>query len=127
ADVNTPGGNLGFFNFLVDGVQKATNIACGVTTSTITVAPGVQHTVTETAGTSTDLNDFTTTYGDDCASNGTVTVASGATKNCNVTNTVNTAIPARCSADGFTSADTVIVGTVNNDTINGANSHDLVI
>jgi hypothetical protein len=128
AGVIDSGGNKGFFNFFVNAVQKgASNIACGGTTSSFQVPAGVQLTVTETAGNQTDLNDFTTTYGGDCAANATITVASGASKTCTVTNTVKVSVPQRCLDAGISNFDNIYVGTVGVDTIAGQSAKNNLI
>ena len=100
--VTDSGGNKGFFNLLIDGVSVADNVACGGDSGGQDVAPGLQLTVSETAGNATDLADFTTTFSGDCDGNGLVTVLSGESKTCTITNTVDISVPATCSLTSVT-------------------------
>jgi hypothetical protein len=51
----------------------------------LVVSPGVHH-VREAAGAGTNLNDYTTVIGGDCAADGSVTVAAGQSATCTITN-----------------------------------------
>jgi hypothetical protein len=51
-------------------------------------------------GTSQSLPKFTTTFGGDCAADGTVTLAFGDTKSCTITNTFSAS--SACAADCLT-------------------------
>jgi hypothetical protein len=84
----SPGGDPGPFNLQIDGSTAGTgaNVGNGGTTGAVTVT-ATTHTVGETAGTSTDLANYSTVIGGDCASNGSVTVNSGDAKVCSITNT----------------------------------------
>jgi hypothetical protein len=78
----------GKFNLRIDGSNAGTgaDAACGGTTGAQVVTIG-SHTVSETAGTGTDLNNYTSVIGGDCAADGTVSVAAGQNKTCTITNT----------------------------------------
>jgi hypothetical protein len=83
-----PTTDTGLFNLRIDGANAGTgaNAACGGTTGSVEVTIGT-HTVSETAGTSTDLANYTSVIGGQCASDGTVTLAAGESKTCTITNT----------------------------------------
>ena len=81
-----PTGDGGKFNLRIDGNTVTADAACGGTTGQQVVTVG-SHTVAETAGTSTDLNNYTTLIGGDCAADGSVTVGAGQNKVCTITNT----------------------------------------
>lgn len=81
-----PVGDLGVFNLLVDGITKVLDIETGETV--IHLSPGV-HTVSVMGGTGTNLDDYTTTLSGDCSSDGTVTLAYGDNKTCQITNTAS--------------------------------------
>jgi hypothetical protein len=85
--VLAPSDDAGLFNLLIDDVVKATDVGDGGTTGEVLVDPFVSHTVSETAGTGTDLAFYGTVIGGDCASDGTVIVDPGETKTCTITNT----------------------------------------
>lgn len=53
----------------------------------MTVNAGVAHTVSETAGTDTSLSEYTAVITGDCASNGSITLTTGSSKACTITNT----------------------------------------
>jgi hypothetical protein len=79
-----PADDGGRFNLTVDG-QTAQNVACGGSFGPTAVPPG-QHQVSESAGTGTNLGDYTTTIGGACAADGTVTLAAGQLATCTITN-----------------------------------------
>ena len=79
-----PGSNSGKFNLLIDGVIKGANKGHNGTTGYVTVSPGL-HTVSETAGTNTNLSNYTTSYSANCAG-GNITLSSGSSAICNITN-----------------------------------------
>jgi len=80
-----PGTDTGKFNLTIDGVTKAIDVSNGGTTGQVLVTTG-SHTVNETAGTGTDLSQYTTVISGDCAPDGTVTLANGDNKVCTITN-----------------------------------------
>jgi len=82
----SPTDDPGKFNLQIDSVTKATDQGNGGTTGAISVSPGA-HTVGELAGTGTNLGDYTTVIGGDCASNGSITLVTGDHKACSITNT----------------------------------------
>ena len=88
-----PSDDTGVFNLRIDTVTEGTgaNVGNGGTTGSITVTPG-QHTVDETAGTATDLANYNSVIGGDCATDGTVTLVAGDNKVCTITNTPLTQI-----------------------------------
>ena len=79
-------GDTGKFNLRVDGNTIGNpDAACGDSRQT-TVSAGA-HTVSETAGTGTDLSNYVSSIGGDCDAGGQVTLAAGGTKTCTITNT----------------------------------------
>jgi hypothetical protein len=86
--VCVPANDGGKFNLQIDSSTAGTggNAACGGTTGAVTVAAG-SHTVAETAGTGTDLANYTSVTGGACAADGTVSLAAGDNKTCTITNT----------------------------------------
>ena len=86
--VCAPTTDAGKFNLRIDGANAGTgaDASCGGTTGAQVVTIGA-HTVSETAGTGTDLNNYTTLIGGDCAADGSVSVAAGQNKVCTITNT----------------------------------------
>jgi hypothetical protein len=82
-----PADDPGHFNLTIDGhtAGTGTNVACGGTTGAVTVHPGL-HTVGETAGSGTDLGNYTTVIGGDCATDGSVLVAAGDQATCTISN-----------------------------------------
>jgi hypothetical protein len=83
--VCVPTTDPGLFNLRNDGVTKTANAACGTGTGAFQVSIG-SHTVSETAGTNTNLANYSTLIGGDCATDGTVTLAAGQNKTCTITN-----------------------------------------
>src|SRR2546428_13142554 len=84
--VCSPTTDPGKFNLEIDGVSKATDAACGTGTSAVQVSAG-SHTVGETAGSGTNLSNYTSAISGDCASNGAITLAAGQNATCIITNT----------------------------------------
>jgi hypothetical protein len=84
--IMVPSTDPGKFHLYIDNVLHALSVGNGGTTGAITVAPGV-HNVSEAANNGTNLNDYISVVGGDCASDGDVTVNTGDTKNCTITNT----------------------------------------
>jgi len=74
----------GLFNLLIDG-SGSTDTACGGSYGPIELAAGA-HTVSETAGSGTELSSYDSIIGGDCAANGGITLAVGEDKVCTVTN-----------------------------------------
>jgi hypothetical protein len=83
--VCVPTSDPGHFNLRVDGSTVLAAAACGRST-TVTVTPGVVHSVSETAGANTSLASYTPLIGGACAADGTVTLAVGAAATCMITN-----------------------------------------
>lgn len=81
----SPVDDPGRFNVQVDGVTRLSNADHGSATGAFVVSPGV-HTVTQTAASGTNLSDYRTFFGGDCAINGRVTLAQGDSKTCVVSN-----------------------------------------
>jgi hypothetical protein len=79
-----PADDGGRFNLTVDG-ETSQDVACGGSFGPTAVPPG-QHQVNESAGTGTNLGDYTTTIGGACAADGTVTLAAGEVATCTITN-----------------------------------------
>jgi hypothetical protein len=76
----------GLFNLRIDGTTHGADEPCGGTTGEVEVSIG-SHTVSETAGTGTNLANYVTVIGGDCAADGSVILAAGETKTCTITNT----------------------------------------
>src|SRR5205085_1557585 len=72
----------------IDGATAGTgaNAACGGSTGAVVVTIS-GHTVAETAGTGTNLANYTTVIGGDCAADGAVTVTAGQDADCTIANT----------------------------------------
>jgi hypothetical protein len=84
-----PANDTGLFNLRVDAANwgSGANKACGTNTGAVESTIGL-HTVSETAGTNTNLADYTTpVIGGDCASNGNITLTAGQNAVCTITNT----------------------------------------
>ena len=92
----SPSTDPGLVNLSVDGVNRVSNVGHGGTTGVITVNTGTNHSVGETAGTSTNLADYTSTIAcsDGSSGSGTslsgITVTSGSNVTCTITNTRKT-------------------------------------
>jgi hypothetical protein len=87
--VLVPSTDTGKFNLLIDGTAYASNVGNGGTTGAQIVSVG-SHTASETAGTGTNLGDYISVIGGDCAANGTVSLSYGDNKTCVITNTRRT-------------------------------------
>lgn len=85
------------FNLRVDGVTRAANQTNGGSTGPLAVAAG-SHTVSQSAGTGTDLADYKSFIGGDCGLNGGVTLAPGDVKVCFITN-IEQDSPEQCLED----------------------------
>jgi uncharacterized repeat protein (TIGR01451 family) len=81
-----PENSQGLFNLKIDDTIYATDIGNSGTTGAQIVTIG-SHTVSEVAGTGTDLSNYSTIIGGDCASDGSITLAAGENKTCTITNT----------------------------------------
>ncbi len=75
---------LRLFNLQIDGVTVRANVNAGSTGPQL-VGSG-NHTVGETGGTGTNIFEFHTVIGGNCAEDGTVTLAPGDSKTCTITN-----------------------------------------
>lgn len=75
----------GLFTLRLDGAAEATDVGDGGSFGPLEVTLG-GHTVDEVAGTGTDLANYISTIGGDCASDGSVTVGAGDSKSCTITN-----------------------------------------
>jgi hypothetical protein len=83
-----PSNDTGTFNLQINGTTYATG---GNGTSTGPQSANVgSNTVGETAAGSTNLANYTTLIGGDCAADGTITLAAGDNKTCTITNTFKT-------------------------------------
>ena len=80
-----PAGDAGLFNLRIDGTVIAANVGT-FTTAPQVVTPDVNHTVGETAGTNTSLNDYTTALDGACDASGTINLSWGDDKVCSITN-----------------------------------------
>ena len=81
-----PPSDTGLFNLRIDGVVKASDVGEGGTTGWQYVSIG-SHTVSETAGTGTDLANYVKIIVGHCALDGSVSLAAGEEKTCAITNT----------------------------------------
>ena len=81
-----PNEDPGLFNLLIDGTEVATSVGHQGTTGDIEVSVGT-HVVSETASGSTDISDYTVSFSGDCDSSGSVSLESGQSKECIITNT----------------------------------------
>jgi len=78
----------GLFNLLLDTDVVLADAACGGSVGPITTTAG-PHTVSETAGTGTNLANYTSVIGGNCAASGAITLANGESATCTITNTRN--------------------------------------
>ena len=83
-----PSTDGGRFNLLLNAVVVLTDAACGDSAGPLTTTAGT-HTVSETAGTGTDLADYTSVIGGNCAPSGSITLANGDSATCTITNQRN--------------------------------------
>ncbi len=81
-----PDTDSGLFNLQIDGSNVVTNVSNGGSTGAVLVNGG-SHTITETAGTGTDLTNYDTIIGGDCDADGNITLASNQDATCVITNT----------------------------------------
>lgn len=81
-----PAEDDGQFNLQINGVTHATG-GDGADTGFVDVVSGVENTVGETAVPPTDLDDYVTEIGGDCAADGTVTLGDFESATCIITNT----------------------------------------
>lgn len=79
-----PAGDSGRFNIQIDGSTKATDVGNGGRTSRMSLSEGT-HTVSETAGIGTNLSDYISIIGGDCAADGSITLAGDDDKMCTIT------------------------------------------
>jgi hypothetical protein len=82
--VIVPGNDAGKFNLFIDRIEVASNVGNGGSGSEILDLG--ERTVTETAGTETDLSNYTATYSENCIG-GKITLGDGDDKTCTITNT----------------------------------------
>ncbi len=81
----SPSGDPGKFNIDVDGVVRANAVGNGGHTAALKLDFGT-HTVSETAATGTNMSNYTSVFGGDCAPDGKVTLTYGDEKECTITN-----------------------------------------
>lgn len=83
-----PAQDSGLFNLQIDGNTAGTgsNVGNGGTTGAVAVSSGA-HTVSEVAGTSTNLSDYTAVITGDCAADGSITLDLAENGVCTITNT----------------------------------------
>ncbi|MBI1872796.1 MAG: hypothetical protein HYS05_02770 [Acidobacteria bacterium] len=82
-----PTSDLGKFNLRIDDTTYATDVGNGGSTGVVTLPTLGAHTVSELAGTGTSLSDYLSAISDDCAADGSITLAAGDVKTCTITNT----------------------------------------
>jgi hypothetical protein len=84
--VCVPSNDGGKFDLKLDGTtQGAGDNACGTGVGPITTTVGA-HTVSEGAGTGTNLSDYSSAISGDCAADGSITLAASDNKTCTITN-----------------------------------------
>jgi len=81
-----PTGDPGRFNIQIDGSTKATNLGNGGSTGRMSLSAGT-YKVSQTGAGGTNLADYTSIIGGDCAPDGSITLADGDVKTCTITNT----------------------------------------
>ena len=81
-----PDTDPGLFNLEIDSNIEAANVGDGGTTGPVSLSAGL-HTISETAGTGTDLSDYIVVFGGACDASGDVTLNNGESKTCTITNT----------------------------------------
>lgn len=83
-----PESDTGLFNLLLDGspVPNGTDVPCGGGSGPFETTVG-SHTVSESAGTGTNLADYMSAFGGDCAPAGLLTLSLGDSAVCTITNT----------------------------------------
>ncbi|MDM7924291.1 MAG: hypothetical protein QUS14_18555, partial [Pyrinomonadaceae bacterium] len=94
-----PSSDTGKFNLQIDGVTYATDVGHTGTTGAVAVNAGT-HTVSETAGTGTDLSNYIPVIGGACASNGDVSLALAESKVCTIINTRRASLTIVKSTEG---------------------------
>jgi len=82
----SPSTDPGKFNLWIGSTKYASDVGDGGTTGALVFAPGT-YTVSETAGTGTNLADYDTVIGSECTAGGSVTLVPGDVKVCTITNT----------------------------------------
>ena len=89
--VVVPDSDPGLFNLQIDGstAGSGANVGNGGSTGAVAVSTG-DHSVGETAGTGTNLADYTASFSGDCDDGGNVSLNAGDHKACTITNTRNT-------------------------------------
>ena len=81
-----PADDVGRFNLQLNGLTKAAAVGDGGSTGALSLSVG-NHTVGQTAAAGTNLGQYVTTIGGNCAAGGGVAVAPGDNKTCTITNT----------------------------------------
>jgi len=108
-----PISDQGKFNLRIDGATAGTgaNAGCGGSTGAVQVSIA-SHVVGETAGSGTNLSDYTSVITGDCATNGSVTLTAGQNKVCTITNTrrVFTVITVVCEGSSLYSSSVTLDG-----------------
>jgi hypothetical protein len=89
-----PPGDPGRFNLQLNGLTKAAAVGDGGTTGALSLSAG-NHTVGQTPAAGTNLAQYVTAIGGDCAAGGGVAVAAGDSKACTITSTRRPAGPTR--------------------------------
>ena len=80
-----PSADSGLFNLLIDGTARATNVGNNGNTGFVTVNAG-SHSVSETAGTATSLDSYSSVIGGDYAADGLITLSLAQNATCTITN-----------------------------------------
>jgi hypothetical protein len=81
-----PATDPGRFQLRVDGTIQAPSVGNGGQTATLKLAPNKTYTVSETAAGGTNLANYTSVIGGQCAADGKVTLQHGDEKTCIITN-----------------------------------------
>ncbi len=82
----------GLFDLQIDGSTVVTDVSDGETSDAVTLDFGA-HSVSELAGTGSDLADYTSEIGGDCAADGSISLSAGQNATCVITNTLNPKLP----------------------------------
>ncbi|WP_417357004.1 hypothetical protein [Gallaecimonas pentaromativorans] len=76
----------GLFNLYIDGGLYASDVGHNGTNGFVNVLANAQHTVSEQAGSNTNLDSYDATIGGDCAADGTITLGLDQEGTCTITN-----------------------------------------
>ena len=83
--VLSPSNDNGRFNLRLDGISRALGVANNGSTPPLTVVPGL-HFVNESGAGNTSILNYDTTFGGDCATDGSILLNSNDNKTCTISN-----------------------------------------